>query len=373
MRKFIGLVNYYRDMWIRRSDVLAPLTSLTSKEAKWQWTEKEQNAFDTMKKIVGQQTLLAYPDFNIPFEIHTDASHTQLGAVTSQKGKPIAFYSRKLNPAQTRYTTMERELLSIVETLKEFKNILLGQQLKVYTDHKNLTYKNFNTERVMRWRLIIEEFNPELIYIKGERNIVADALSRLDIKSSGSEFQPTGVSGLNQAERAKQFNMYEYYGNDPTDLPKSAYPLRFSLIQRAQQADADLQQKVQYDNKYSTRKYHGGGKVRELIVKDSKIVIPKVLQQRIIDWYHTHLLHPGDNRTEQTIRQHFTWKGMRQQVLDTVKKCPTCQMCKRSTKKYGLLPEKDPEINPWEQLCVDLVGLYNIPIEGTNKSSCSGQ
>ena len=56
---------------------------------------------------------------------------------------------------------------------------------------------------------------------------------------------------------------------------------------------------------------------------------------------------------------------MRQQVLDTVKKCPTCQMCKRSTKKYGLLPEKYPEINPWEQLCVDLVGPYDIPIEGT--------
>ena len=91
----------------------------------------------------------------------------------------MAFYSRKLNPAQTRYTTTERELLSIVETLKEFRNILLGQQIIVHTDHENLTYKNFNSDRVMRWRLFIEEYSPDLRYIKGEQNVVADALSRL--------------------------------------------------------------------------------------------------------------------------------------------------------------------------------------------------
>ena len=104
-----------------------------------------------MKKILSKETLLSYPDFNKPFETHTDASNTQLGAVVSQNGKPIAFYSCKLLPAQTQYTTTEKELLSIVETLKEFRTILLGQRLIVHTDHKNLTWKNFNTERVMRW------------------------------------------------------------------------------------------------------------------------------------------------------------------------------------------------------------------------------
>ena len=159
-------------MWIQRSDVLAPLSRLTSKTTAWKWTDVEQKAFDTMKRIISRETLLAYPDFTKPFIIHTDASHKQLGAVISQDNKPIAFYSRKLNPAQTRYTTTERELLSIVETLKEFRNILLGQQIKVYTDHKNLTYVNFNVERVMRWRLIIEEYSPELIYLKGEHNLL---------------------------------------------------------------------------------------------------------------------------------------------------------------------------------------------------------
>ena len=134
-----------------------------------------------MKCVITRETLLAYPDFNKPLDIHTDASLYQLGACISQNRKPIAFYSRKLNPAQTRYTTTERELLSIVEVLKEFRNILLGQQILVHTDHENLTYKTFNSDRVIRWRLYSEEYSPDLQYIKGESNVVADALSRLEM------------------------------------------------------------------------------------------------------------------------------------------------------------------------------------------------
>ncbi|MDY6959586.1 MAG: ribonuclease H family protein, partial [Halobacteriota archaeon] len=116
----------------------------------------------------------------IPFVIYTDASKVQLGAVITQNEKPIAFYSRKLNSAQRNYTTTERELLSIVETLKEFRSILLGFPITIYTDHQNLIYNDLKTERVLRWRLIIEEFGPDIRYIKGEKNIPADLLSRLD-------------------------------------------------------------------------------------------------------------------------------------------------------------------------------------------------
>ena len=131
-------------MWPQRSHLLAPLSSLTSSTAKWDWTEQCQKAFEDMKKLIAKETLLTYPNFNKMFELHTDTCKVQLGAGISQEGRPVAFYSRKLNPAQTRYTTTERELLSIVETLKEFRNILLGQQIIVHTDHANLTYKNFN-------------------------------------------------------------------------------------------------------------------------------------------------------------------------------------------------------------------------------------
>jgi len=103
------------------------------------------------KRIIAKETLLAYPNFNEPFQIHTDASHCQSGAAVSQEGKPIAFCSGKLNPAQTRHRTAEREPLSVAETLKEHRNMLLGQQIEVFTDHKNPVCKHFNAERVMRW------------------------------------------------------------------------------------------------------------------------------------------------------------------------------------------------------------------------------
>ena len=140
---------------------LAPLTVLTSKNVKYDWKYEHQKCFDAIKRMIGHEVFLAYPDFNAPFEIHTDASKLKIGAVISQKGKPIAFYSRNMNSVQHNYTTTEKELLSMVATLKEFRNILLGNQILVYTDHKNLTYKFYNKERVMRWRLILEEFGPE--------------------------------------------------------------------------------------------------------------------------------------------------------------------------------------------------------------------
>ena len=173
------MVNFYRDMWPKRSEILAPMTALTSTSVKFNWTEECDNAFKEMKRVMATETLLAFPDFNKTFVIHTDASKTQLGAIISQEGKPIAFYSRKLNPAQTRYTTTERELLSIVETFKEFRNILFGQKISVNTDHANLVCKSLTSDRVMRWRLYIEEFSPELLYLKGVDNEAADALSRL--------------------------------------------------------------------------------------------------------------------------------------------------------------------------------------------------
>ena len=105
------------------------------------WKDEHQKCFDAIKRVIEREVLLAYPDFNAPFEIHTDAQKLKMGAVISQKGKPIAFYARKMNSAQQNYTKTEKELLSIVETLKEFRNILLGHHITVYTDHKNLTHK----------------------------------------------------------------------------------------------------------------------------------------------------------------------------------------------------------------------------------------
>jgi hypothetical protein len=133
--------------------MLAPLTDLVgecgqtkvtkakgTKKVPWHWDEKHQKAFDLVKATIVQDVVLAYPDYSKPFEIFADASATQLGSVITQNNRPLAFFSRNLSDTQKQYSVTKIELLAIVETLKEFKGMLWGQQIIVYTDHKNLTY-----------------------------------------------------------------------------------------------------------------------------------------------------------------------------------------------------------------------------------------
>ena len=96
-------------MWKHRFGILTPLSSMTSKQAIWNWSKEYQKAFGTIQKLVSRETLLSYPNWNKPFIIHMDASKLQLGGVTSQDDKPVAFYSRKLNSAQVKYTTTEHK------------------------------------------------------------------------------------------------------------------------------------------------------------------------------------------------------------------------------------------------------------------------
>lgn len=150
--KFLGMVQYYWDLWEKRSHLLTPLTDLVgerkytkatrkvgTKKKSWHWDTCHQEAFDGTKIQLAHKVMLTYPDYSIPFDIYTDASTRQLGAVITQRARPIAFFSRKLSEPQCRYSVTELELLSIVETLKEFKGMLWGQRLHVYTDHMNLT------------------------------------------------------------------------------------------------------------------------------------------------------------------------------------------------------------------------------------------
>ena len=109
----------------------------------------------------------------------------------------------------------------MVGTLKDFRNILLGQQIKVYTDHKNLTCKKLNTERVMQWRLILEDNSPELNYIQGAKNIAADTLSRLDIEDTP-----------NHKNNIKSIN--EHYGFEDEDI---SHPTNYKTIMQNQQKD----------------------------------------------------------------------------------------------------------------------------------------
>jgi hypothetical protein len=121
-------------------------------------------------------------DADISSQVYMDASSMQLGPVFTQDNRPIAFFSRKLSETQQKYSVTEIELLAIVETLKEFKGMLWGQDIKVYTYHKNLTRDalELTSDRVYLWRLLLEEYTPKIINIKGIHNIVADTILQLE-------------------------------------------------------------------------------------------------------------------------------------------------------------------------------------------------
>ena len=129
------------------------------------------------------------------------------------------------------------------------------------------------------------------------------------------------------------------------------HPLAYHHIEKAQRADKSLKKILQMDNlPYQMHSFHGGGRTRELICKNGKIVIPLLLQKHVIDWYHTVLCHPGINRTEETISQHLWWPKMQEQITAFVQACPSCQKNKRKHKKYGQLPPKEVEALIWDKL-----------------------
>jgi hypothetical protein len=283
--------------------------------------------------------------------------------VITQKNRPLAFFSRKLSDTQKRYNTTEKELLAIVETLKEFKGMLWGQSIVVYTDHKNLIYdaQQMSSDRVYRWRLLLEEYGPEIIYIKGIDSTVADAISRLLFSTpaqSPLEEQQNWMirtkcwcSTTQSHEHSKDEILNYVFAHRKDD--DEIFPLTVDEIAAAQKKDKTVQRDKQAYIRKLVENTH-------VLCKDGRLVIPKKLQYRAIAWYHHYLQHPGHTRLEETLKQAMYWTDMRSSIRQFVKQCKSCQVNKRSKHSYGKLPPKLVLKIPWEALCVDLIGPYTI-------------
>ena len=390
VRTFLGMITYYRDMWPRRSHVLAPLTKLAGlqKRAKVSWTADLDKAFKQMKAVIAHDALMAYPNHNLPFEIYTDASDYQLGACIMQDGRPVAYYSKKLSKAQRNYTTMEKELLAIVMVLKEYRTMLLGADLKFFTDHRNLTFNNFNTQRVLRWRCFIEEYSPRMFYLEGKLNVLADAFSRLPcFDDEGMEGKKPGVNPaseplnlyFNEAEIYKCLrylpemdNYFEtsYLLQLPSmkesmlNLPVSEQnPLNYDWLKDLQDADPVLRRNGEQGiSGFSLRTFDE----TELVCytepgKDEndhwKICLTDETLQPAITWFHQVLGHPGQHRLFAGMNGYFRPK-LRKTIDSFV--CDACQRHKADGRGWGHLVPWDVRAAPWEQVDVDIIGPWKI-------------
>lgn len=378
LRSFLGMVTYYRDMWPKRSHILAPLTDLTG-ATKFAWSDKCQKAFERMKAVVAQEALLHFPDHNLPFDIESDSSDYQLGAVIKQNGHPVAYYTRKLNSAQRNYTTIEKELLSIVETFKTFRTMLLGARITVHSDHRNLTHEltAFTSQRVLRWRLLLEEFNPTFHHVPGATNKLADALSRVPTGATSSEGKPPSPSNDRDQDG------YCMLKDDPSladcllvypEFDETGrHPFHFGTIREYQQNDNEWRNAWQLaaqkaPEQHVVKNFNGV----ELLCyapksKPSawKIAIPTIMLPKLVAWYHLTLAHAeGMTRLGDTISAHFYHPKLHEVVRQIVGTCDACQRLKIGHRQYGELPPRQVPLSPWSEIHCDLIGPWKVTVNG---------
>lgn len=222
-KRFVAFVNYYRKFIKNFAQIAAPLNNLSKKNVTFNWTLECQNAFKTLKNALINPPILQYPNFspsNI-FTLKTDASGVAIGAVLSNANdKPVAYASRSLNKAERNYCTIEKELLAVVWAVKHFRPYLYGRKFIIFVDHKPLVYLFGMTNpssRLTKFRLILEEYDFTIKYIKGTENVTADALSRIELTSDELKKLGNSVNDtLYAITRAQAINLKNNEGKEVT-------------------------------------------------------------------------------------------------------------------------------------------------------------
>ncbi|KAJ3651676.1 hypothetical protein Zmor_017700 [Zophobas morio] len=352
IKAFLGLCGFYRKFVPKFAALAKPLTTLTKKDTNFEWKEEQQLAFDQLRTALMNPPILKYPDFTRPFILVTDASGIAVSAILAQKytiEHPISYASRILKDAETRYSTIERELLAIVWAVKHFKAYLIGKPFTIYTDHRPLKYlfsvKDPNS-RLARWAMCLMEFDFEIEYRPGKRNHV-DSFTRLDYSSILME-EEIEVKTIT------------------TKLPYCEPVINnMDEIKNYQKNDHDVQRGLKTGEYYLDQDgvCH---KPREELQRHEPIVIPRPLRYRIIQLHHDTpwTAHGGAKKTTKLIQQNFFWKGM---TTDVKKYCQGCHSC--NLRKHQPKPSPDMQKMPvpcgiWGLVSLDIVGPLHITTTG---------
>ena len=335
IRSFLGLAGYYRRFIPQFAKIAAPLTNLTRKNTPFTWSLREGEAFQNLKDVLLHAPVLQLADPERKFFVTTDASDFAIGAVLSQvwdDGEhPIAYESRKLNAAEGNYATHEKELLAVIHALRTWRHYLLGNHFVVVTDHNSLKYLHTQptlSRRQARWAEFLAEFDFEIVYRPGKSNVVADALSWLNVADCGTTFKVYQredlLKGLEQAYQKEKETKRILEGLDEQKT--------FQVVQN----------KIYFIGNGRMQLYLPFGKFRDLIMQECHDTR-----------YAGHL---GVKKTTELILRDFYWPTVQADVATYVSTCEECQRNKPSNlRPVGLLQPLEVPGHRWERISMDFV------------------
>nr|VZI12561.1 unnamed protein product [Spirometra erinaceieuropaei] len=333
LRRFIGLINYYRRFIPHCAAILAPLTDLLRSKAKTiKLSPAAHTAFEEAKKALADATMLHHlsSDAHAQLILTTDASSSAVGAVLHQQVnnqlQPSAFFSQKLQPAQTRYSTFSRELLAVYLAIRHFRHLLEGRDFSVHTDHKPLTYAlkakpDRYSPREVRHLDYISQFTADIRYVRGSDNVVADALSRPDINTLTSDF----------------------------DLE------RLADLQTADESIADLRTSTTLQLRDAPLPASPGTILCDWSTGTPRPVVPLSYHKVVFDHFHS-LSHPGIRAGRKLIAARFVWPKMNSDIALWTKQCLACQ--KNKVHRHTISPPSTfavPDVR-FNHVHLDLIG-----------------